>query len=58
MEFFLTVIILFIIAGDIFLPQPYRAESQQLKTNINQFLVGLLPNRETIDFKSKEKDAI
>ena len=52
-EFCLTILVLFVVAGDILLPQPYRAESQQLKTNINQFLIGLLPNRFGIEVKTK-----
>lgn len=57
-EFCLTTIILFIIAGDIFLPQPYRAESQQVRTNINQFIARLLPNKPIIEIQSEEKDPI
>ncbi len=48
-EFCFTVSITFIIAGDLFLPQPYSNGSQQLKTNINDFLIGLLPRQEIID---------
>lgn len=48
-EFCLTVSVTFIIAGDLFLPQPYSGSSQQLKTNINGFLIGLLPRKEIID---------
>ena len=45
LEFCLTIIMIFVFTGDILLPQPYRRESQQIKTNINQFLVSLLPNK-------------
>jgi hypothetical protein len=48
-EFCLTILIFWIIAGDLFLPQPYRSGSQQLRTNINHFLVGLLPRRSIIN---------
>ena len=54
-EFILTVFILFIVAGDILLPQPYRSESQQIKENINDFLIGLLPERLGIELESKSK---
>lgn len=47
-EFCLTILFLFVLAGDIFLPQPYRGSSQQLKTNINHFLVGLLPEKRSL----------
>ena len=52
-EFCLTVLILFIFAGDIFLPQPYRSDSQQLKSNINYFLTSLLPSKPDIKIKNK-----
>lgn len=55
-EFCLTILILFVVAGDILLPQPYRGESQQLKSNINQFLISLLPNRFTFKIKSQENN--
>lgn len=48
-EFCFTILIFWIIAGDLFLPQPYRSGSQQLRTNINHFLVGLLPRRSIIN---------
>ena len=57
-EFILTVLVLFIIGGDLLLPQPYRSESQQLKSNINHFLIGLLPNQFTIKIKSKDSKNI
>lgn len=52
-EFCLTVAIVFIVAGDLFLPQPYRSGSQQLKVNLNQFLTSLLPRKTIIDFAPK-----
>lgn len=52
-EFCLTVTIVFIVAGDLFLPQPYRSSSQQLKVNLNQFLISLLPRKTIIDFDPK-----
>lgn len=58
MEFCLTIAILFVLAGDIFLPQPYRGESQQIKANINHFIVGLLPERLMFKVKIEEKDSI
>jgi glycopeptide antibiotics resistance protein len=49
-EFCFTVSIICLIAGDLFLPQPYRSGSQQLKTNLNHFIVSLLPRKAIINF--------
>ena len=49
-EFCLTILVVSVLMGDLFLPQPYRSGSQQLKVNLNHFLVGLLP-RKTIEVK-------
>ena len=55
-EFCLTILILFIVAGDMFLPQPYRNESQQLRNNINDFIIGLLPDRLGIEAETKSNN--
>ena len=47
-EFCLTISIICLLAGDLFLPQPYRGLSQQLKMNLNHFISGLLPQSKTI----------
>ena len=52
-EFCLTISIIFIMAGDLFLPQPYRSGSQQLKSNINHFLIGLIPRQELLNIQHK-----
>lgn len=52
-EFCLTISIVFILAGDLFLPQPYRSGSQQLKSNINHFLIGLIPRAEIMNIQQK-----
>lgn len=57
-EFCITVFAIGVLAGDLFLPQPYRAGSQQLKTHINHFLVGLFPNQSILKIKSKENNSI
>jgi hypothetical protein len=49
-EFCITISIICILAGDLFLPQPYRSSSQKVRTSINQFLIGLLPRQELMDF--------
>jgi hypothetical protein len=53
-EFCLTVLVFFVVAGDILLPQPYRSQSEQLKTNINQFLISMLPSQQIFEIKSKK----
>ena len=57
-EFCLTILVLFVMAGDILLPQPYRSESQQLKTNINHFLAELFPNQSIFNIKSKKENSL
>jgi hypothetical protein len=49
-EFCFTVSIFCLLAGDLFLPQPYLSGSQQLKTNLNHFIVSLLPRKAIINF--------
>ncbi len=56
MEFFLTILVFFVVAGDVLLPQPYRGGSQQLKTNINHFLIGLMPNQFPAKVKTQENN--
>ncbi|MEO1673701.1 MAG: hypothetical protein AAFR77_23480, partial [Cyanobacteria bacterium J06631_2] len=51
-EFCLTVSIICLLAGDLFLPQPYRSSSQQLKSNLNQFITGLLPRRNKVNLET------
>lgn len=55
-EFCFTVSIIYLLAGDLFLPQPYRSSSQQLKTNLNHFIVSLLPRKAIINFEPKVND--
>ena len=42
-EFCLTIAVVCILAGDLFLPQPYRTESQQLRNSLSQLVTSLLP---------------
>lgn len=51
-EFCLTVLAISIIAGDLFLPEPYRNGSQELKANINHFLISLIPRKEPLKIES------
>ncbi len=48
-EFCLTIAIIYILAGDLFLPQPYRQNSQQIKIHLNQFLARILPHQTIIN---------
>jgi len=52
-EFCLTASIICLLAGDLFLPQPYRGSSQQLKTNLNHFITSLLPSKFQLNFGTK-----
>lgn len=38
LEFCLTILIICIFAGDLFLPQPYRSKSQLIKVSLNHFV--------------------
>jgi len=35
--------VVYITLGDAFLPQPHKANSKVVRTNINQYITGLLP---------------
>lgn len=48
-EFCLTISIIYILAGDLFLPQPYRSGSQQVKIHLNHFLASVLPQKTIIN---------
>lgn len=48
-EFCLTWAIACILAGDLFLPQPYRSETQQLQDKIDRFFTSLLPSKMIIE---------
>ncbi|MDJ0688288.1 MAG: hypothetical protein QNJ41_07250 [Xenococcaceae cyanobacterium MO_188.B32] len=41
---------IYITLGDLFLPEPYRHNSKQVRDNINELLVSLLPERKIINF--------
>lgn len=53
-ELCFTLAIAWIIAGDLFLPQPYRSETQQLQDQIDRFFTSLLPRTMTIEQNKKE----
>ena len=44
-EFCLTVFIVTVVAGDLFLPQPYRSGNQQLRSSLNHYFIELLPRK-------------
>jgi len=56
MLFFLAL--LFILIGDRLLPEPLSAVSQNTRTSINQFLIGLFPEREPTDPYQRTEEAI
>jgi hypothetical protein len=45
----LTFSLIYVTVGDLFLPQPYNDNSKKVRQDINQFLVGLFPEK---DFKN------
>ncbi|MDJ0536700.1 MAG: hypothetical protein QNJ70_30135 [Xenococcaceae cyanobacterium MO_207.B15] len=42
----LTMSLVYVTVGDSFLPQPYSNKSQEVRGNINQFLISLFPDNE------------
>ena len=46
----IVMVIIHITLGDLFLPEPYRQNSKQLRDNINNYIVSLLPERKILDF--------
>ncbi|AFZ36759.1 hypothetical protein Sta7437_3252 [Stanieria cyanosphaera PCC 7437] len=42
----LVMSLTYVTLGDEFLPQPYSSSSQKVRSEINEFLIGLLPNKE------------
>ena len=42
----LTLSLFYVTVGDSFLPQPYARTSQEVRSNINQFLISLFPENE------------
>ena len=55
-EFCLTVFIVSILAGDLFLPQPYRSGTQQLKSSLNNYFTDLLPYKTNFNFTPQVLD--
>ena len=54
-EFCLTILIFSIVAGDLFLPQPYLSGSQQLRSSLNHYIISLLPRKTNLNINSKTK---
>jgi len=42
---FIVLALIFVAVGDLFLPKPLSTASQQTRTTVNNFLVGLFPTR-------------
>jgi hypothetical protein len=51
----LTMSIVYITLGDLFLPQPYRNNSEKVRSDINEFLVSLLSKKDFINFQRNQK---
>jgi hypothetical protein len=41
--------------GDLFLPQPYRNNSKKIRSDLNEFLVGLLPKKDSINLQPTQE---
>ncbi|MGQ4646758.1 hypothetical protein [Lyngbya aestuarii] len=54
----LFLALLFILIGDRLLPEPLGTVSQNTRTSINQFLIGLFPEREPKDPYQRTEEAI
>lgn len=52
-EFCLTIALIYIMGGDLYLPQPYRSNSQQIKINLNRFFTNLIARKTIINPKTK-----
>ena len=52
-EFCLTVLIFSLVAGDLFLPQPYRSGNQQLRSSLKYHFISLLPRRSNLIFNTQ-----
>ena len=53
-EFCLTILIFSIVAGDLFLPQPYRSGSQQIRSSLNNYVISLLPRKTNLKIDSNK----
>jgi hypothetical protein len=53
-ELYATLLLTYIAIGDIVLPQPYSDSSKQFRTDINHFIVGLLPHNNQVLPKYKK----
>ena len=54
-EFCLTVFIFSIVAGDLFLPQPYRRGNQQLRSSLKYHFISLLPRQSNLNINTRVK---
>ncbi|BAU63933.1 hypothetical protein STA3757_13020 [Stanieria sp. NIES-3757] len=51
----LVMSLTYVALGDEFLPQPYSSSSQKVRSEINEFLISLLPNKELDTLKNTTK---
>ena len=48
---YLTLFLIYIAGGDLFLPEPYRHNSKQVRNNINHYLISLFPDKKFTNFQ-------
>ncbi len=51
----LTMSLIYITIGDLFLPEPYRNNSKKIRGDLNEFLVSLLPKKDFINFQHSQE---
>ncbi len=49
-----TLLLTYITIGDTVLPQPYSDSSKQIRSDLNQFVISLLPQKELRNFYFKK----
>ncbi len=54
-EICITMSILYVLTGDRFLPYPYKSSSQEVRIELNEFLVSLLPSEPANDFERRDR---
>lgn len=55
-EMCVAMSILYVLNGDRFLPNPYSSGSREVREEVNEFLVSLLPTEKSTDFDSKDEE--
>lgn len=54
----ITLVILFVLVGDIFLPEPLRSASKNTKAAINSVILGVIPDKGFDDPHDRTEKAV